>query len=207
MKKALVLMDETSRFSAPPGTVAKILADVYDGMFSVSVQTDYRGLNAEDLKPYHMVILAMEEFDAGADVQTVAALIRYTVNGGALLFLADALRCANQDGMHLLAASDVIRQGPPVLLDIAPAGDHVIVRDAQPVHFVEYPTFFELDPLYDPQVLLTFSYAGKDYPIAWCHTYGWGKAACFGFGMIAESYLRPVRRLFWRTGEWFLDRL
>ena len=207
MKRALLLYDEKSRFDAAPDAVAKVFEDLYDGLFAIDTKTDYKNLTYEDLKAYHAVILAMQDLDANGSKDFAGALISYTADGGSLLFLADALKADAFFELHCLTASKCMGDSTTMLLDISPAGDHVITERTEPFLFIETPYFYEPDPLYETDTLLNMTYAGKPYPIAWCHKYGWGKVACFGFGMVPETYLPPVRRILWRTGEWFLDRV
>ena len=98
---------------------------------------------------------------------------------------------------------EIGRGAAPIYAD----GRHPVTAGTEPFKLVEYTNFYELDPILQPQIALHLNYAGKQYPAAWCHGYGWGKVMCITVGNIPESYLPQLRRILWRCGEWFLNRL
>lgn len=191
MKKALLICDAAGEYASRPEAVAEVLRDIYDGMYEIDCTQDYEALAVERLRQYHTIILTAAQWDERASRRSVAALLQYTVSGGTVLAIGDFLKS----------------EGTPCLLDLSADGTHPVTVGTEPFKLVEYTNFYELDPILQPQVALHLNYAGKQYPAAWCHSYGWGKVMCITVGNIPESYLPPLRRILWRCGEWFLNRL
>ncbi len=207
MKKALLIYDRSTRFDESGDRLRDVLVDIYDGMYSMDSATQYDALTYRRLSQYHTVILAAANWDCGASRQSVAALIRYVACGGSLLAIADALGAARYFEMNALFGAKQLGAGTPCLLDLSCTGRHGITEYVEPFSVTEYPCFYELDPIMNPNVLLELNYAGKQYPAAWHHSYAWGKVFCITVGNLPESYLPMLRKIFWRTGEWFLNRL
>ena len=207
MKKALVLFDTTSDYASRPETVVEILKDIYDGLFEIECTPGYSTLTVEQLRQFHLVIVMAAKWDELASRQSVAALLQYAVSGGAVLAIGDILKNERWYELDCLFGKHWLNSSTPCLQNFSPVGEHRITEGTKAFNLVEYTNFYELDPILEPELLLNLSYAGKDYPAAWCHSYGWGKVACFTIGNIPESYLPEFRRILWRCGEWFLNRL
>lgn len=207
MKKALLICDAAGNYASGPEAVTECLRDIYDGMYEIDCTQDYAALAVEQLRRYHTVILTAAQWDQRASRESVAALIQYTVSGGTVLAIGDFLKSEGWYELNCLFAKRWIGESTPCLLDLSAAGAHPVTAGAEAFKLVEYTNFYELDPILRPQTVLHLSYAGKQYPAAWCHSYGWGRVMCITVGNIPESYLPPLRRILWRCGEWFLNRL
>lgn len=200
MKKALFVYDTAE-------AVAQVIVDIYDGMYEIDLIQDYGKLTYDFLKNYHTVILGAQDWDNHSSKETAAGLIRYVSCGGTVLAFGNVLQGDRFFEMNCLLGKKLIAEGSPCLLDLCAAHPHVITANTEEFKLVEHPCFYELDPILEPQVVLHLKYAGKTYPAAWCHTYGWGKVFCITVGNFPESYLPQIRKIFWRAGEWFLNRL
>ena len=207
MKKALLICDETGAYASAPEAVAEVLADLYDGMFELECTHAYASLDVQQLRQYHMVILMASQWDRHAGRASVGALIQYVVSGGCVLAIGDVLKNEAYFELDCLLAKHWLGSSTPCLLDLGAAGSHPVTAGTEAFSLVETTNFYELDPMIQPQTVLHLNYAGKQYPAAWCHRYGWGKVFCIMVGNIPESYRPPLRRILWRCGEWFLDRL
>lgn len=207
VKQALLIQDAGGGYNAPPEAMARVLEDVLGDLYELSCLRDYGQLSYETLKGYHGVILAGVDWDRFGSKASAAALISYVACGGAVLALGDTLRTTGCFELNCLFGARLLGVGTPCLLDLAPTGDHAVTRDAEPVSLVEYPCFYELDPILEPEVVAKLRYAAREYPAAWCHRYGWGRVFCLAVGNLPGSYLPPVRRLVWRAAAWLLNRL
>lgn len=207
MKKALLICDAAGEYASRPEAVAEVLRDIYDGMYEIDCTQDYETLAVERLRQYHTIILTAAQWDLRASRRSVAALLQYTVSGGTILAIGDFLKNEGWYELDCLFAKRWIGGSTPCLLDLSADGRHPVTAGTEPFKLVEYTNFYELDPILQPQIALHLNYAGKQYPVAWCHGYGWGKVMCITVGNIPESYLPQLRRILWRCGEWFLNRL
>lgn len=207
MKQALLIQDAVNIYGISPDAVAQVLEDILGDLYEVSRVRDYGCLSYETLKQYHTVILAGTDWDRNGSKASAAALISYTVCGGTVLALGDALRVQRCFELNCLFGARIIGTGTPCLLDLMPEKHHVVTRDAENFSLVEYPNFYEMDPILESEVIAYLNYASKQYPAAWCHQYGWGKVVCIAVGNFPESYLPPLRRIAWRAGTWLLNRL
>ena len=207
MKKALLIRGRSGRYASPPDAVAHVLQDLFDGMYALDCTQEYALLSAEQLRQYHTVILTAADWAHSGSKASAAALVQYVVSGGCVLAIGDFLKASNCFELDCLFGKRWIGESTPCLLDFSAAGSHPITERTESFSLVEYTNFYELDPILQPQTVLQLTYAGKQYPAAWCHTYGWGKVFCITAGNIPESYLPPLRRILWRCGAWFLNRL
>ena len=189
MKQALLIQDAVNIYGISPDAVAQVLEDILGDLYEISRVRDYGCLSYETLKQYHTVILAGTDWDRNGSKASAAALISYTVCGGTVLALGDALRVQRCFELNCLFGARIIG------VELAKQ----IVK--------ECPNFYEMDPILESEVIAYLNYASKQYPAAWCHQYGWGKVVCIAVGNFPESYLPPLRRIAWRAGTWLLNRL
>lgn len=204
MKKALLLADPPKQQES--GYIEHIFRDIYDGLLEIDTLYDMEEITRERLCIYQAVILYTGRLDA-CSRENVGNLIAYVADGGCLLALGETLNGCSYPEFQGLLGGRCAGESTPCLLDFVKAEAHGITQWAEDVSLTESPRFYELDPLGKSTVLFEMQYADRRYPAVWCRDYAWGRVFCLGFGNTPKAFLPTVRKVLWKAGLWFLDRL
>ena len=71
--------------------------------------------------------------------------------------------------------------------------DHDITEGVEPFVLDEEPYRFIFSPFTEKPSSLHYEYEGKQWPAAWCHTYGIGRVVFLMPGHHEPSFLQPQR--------------
>ena len=208
MRKALLLGDRVAPYH-PVGGIYEVLKRIYDGVFDITLDENYGELTLDVLKQYDMVISYMDGWGEKGTKQAAAALVAYVADGGSLLVLHNGLVAAGSSHeLALLYGARFLWHPSQVLIDYYKTDvDHQISERFEEFRTTEEAYMFDFDDFTRKQVLVEYRYANSRIPAVWCHRYGWGKVVCVVSGHQTESLHAPVRKILYRAGLWFLDRI
>ena len=207
MKKALLLGDRTANYH-PVNGIDDLLRSIYDGVFDITLEEDYGNITLEQLKQYHMVISYVDRWREKGTKKAAAALVSYVADGGNLLAIHNGLIMGSTYELSLLLGGKFTGHPAQVLIDYFKTGeDHAITERFEDFKTTEEPYMFDFDDFSEKKVLVEAKYGQSRMPAVWCHKYGWGKVVCVTPGHQAESFHSPIRKLLYKAGLWFIDRI
>ncbi|MBQ6239481.1 MAG: ThuA domain-containing protein [Firmicutes bacterium] len=208
MRQALLLGDTVAPYH-PVGGVMKVLQRVYDGVFDITLEEDYGNLTLDRLKSYDMVISYIDNWGVKGSRKAVAALVSYVADGGNLLALHNGMVMTRDcHEFALLLGARFLGHPSQVLIDYSRTDvDHPISERFEDFKTTEESYQFDFDDFTEKQVLVQSRYAKSSVPAVWCHRYGWGKVVCVVPGHQVESFHGPVRKILYKAGLWFIDRI
>jgi type 1 glutamine amidotransferase len=208
MKRALLLGDYKYACYHPLTGIDDVLRSIFDGLFEITVEEDYGNLTIGRLKAYDMVISYADNWKTKGTKSAAAALVSYVIGGGNLLAIHNGLILTNTFETNLLLGARFTGHPPQCLLDYVPTNvDHAVSERFEAFKTTEEPYMFDFDIFTKKDVLVEIKYANKLIPAVWCHEYGWGRVVCITPGHQPESFHRPLRKIIYRAGLWFLDRI
>ncbi len=208
MKKALLLGDRVAPYHPVTG-VDEVLKGIYDGVFDITLEEDYGNLTLERLKQYDMVISYCDRWREKGTKTAAAALVSYVADGGNLLALHNGLVMGSSSyELALLLGARFLGHPSQVLIDYSKTDvDHQISERFEDFKTTEESYMFDFDDFTKKQVLVESRYAKSTIPAVWCHKYGWGKVVCVVPGHQTESFHGPVKKILYKAGLWFIDRI
>ncbi|MGG1517854.1 ThuA domain-containing protein [Paenibacillus oryzisoli] len=146
-------------------------------------------LRPETLKPYSLVISYLDIWKKVPAPAEVAGLLHYVAGGGGLLVVHNGISVQGSPELSQLIGARFTGHPAYTTLPFALAGgDHPLTASLQPFVMDEEPYRFELDPLAQIDVLLTYAHEGQDWPAAWVRPYGLGRVAYLAPGHHLPSF-------------------
>ncbi|GGA32253.1 ThuA domain-containing protein [Paenibacillus physcomitrellae] len=176
--KTLLLGDQAEAPYHPLGAVRETLTALLGTDYQVEATEERARLAADrlTLSEYGLCISYTDSWKRVPHARETAGLIQYVAGGGGLL--------AIHNGISLQAAPELAQliggkfTGHPKYtgLEFRPTeAEHPASSGLKGFTMDEEPYRFELDPLAQIEVLLTYSHEGQDWPAAWARNYGLGR--------------------------------
>ncbi|ANS76868.1 glycosyl hydrolase [Paenibacillus yonginensis] len=209
--KTLLLGDQEQASYHPLEEVRETLTALLGTDFQVEAAEDRSHLSADrlSLSEYGLCISYTDSWQRAPHAREIAGLIQYVAGGGGLL--------AIHNGISLQAAPELAQliggkfTGHPKYTGLEfslTEAEHPVSSGLQGFMLDEEPYRFELDPLAQVEVLLTYSHEGQEWPAAWARNYGLGRVVFLMPGHHLPSFQHEgYRQWIVQAARWAAGRL
>lgn len=206
--KALLIGDYEDAPYHPLGAVEEKLQQILESGWQVHATDHYDSLLRENIFAYRLCISYADRWDRPVTAEQAAGLLTYVAEGGGLLVL--------HNGISLQARPDLAQMigarftGHPAFQELGFRPEdpgHPVTEGIRPFTMEEEPYRFEVDPLSDHEVLLTYRHEGENYPAAWAKSYGLGRIVYLMPGHHLDSFQHPeYAKLIQNAADWAAER-
>ncbi|MFS0723607.1 ThuA domain-containing protein [Paenibacillus sp. 1P07SE] len=188
IRTLLIGDQETAPYHPLEAVQDRILA-LLGGAFAVTASAGRHLLREDSLSAYELCISYTDSWDQAPAPEETAGLLRFVAGGGGLLVIHNGISLQASPELCQLIGARFIGHPPFASLPFSVAApEHPIAKGLEPFTMEEEPYRFELDPLSELDILLTYEHEGEDWPAAWTRTYGLGRVAYLMPGHHAPSF-------------------
>jgi len=189
-------------FTGVDGLIAKALGD-----YDVTCSEDYPGLTPEKLGGYDLLVNYIDAWRAKGTRQTAGTILSYVATGGALLTIHSGIIMGSTPEMELMQGGRFTGHPNACDLTYTPVDvKHPILDGIEPFTIFEEPYRLTLFETAKPEILLTYSHEGQDWPAAWTLPYGMGRVAYLSMGHSAKSFENAMfAKLIANSAAWCMD--
>jgi len=208
MKKALLLVDDSSEISYSAERKAEHLGDVYENYFALDVIENYNALSLKKMQEYRLLIFCTEpeSWKEKSSKRLIAGIITYAVNGGGILGIHNGLLHGTGHEMNCLWGASFRTKLPIGLLDYKPVEEKHLILDqgCEPFSLEDEPMLFDANIFAEKrQVLYKMHYGTEAFSAVWVNRYGFGKIACVVPGYGSNTFQNSEwQRIVLRSGRW-----
>lgn len=195
----------------PLEAVRERLLAIWGDDFQVTAEVGTAGLRKAGLAEMELCVNYSDSWREPRAEEEVAGLLAFVAQGGGLLVLHNGVSL--QSAPELAQLHGAKFTGHPPYTELAfqlteEGAAHPLSAGLPGFVMEEEPYRYELDPLAQVQVLLTYRHEGQDYPAAWTRTYGLGRVAVLAPGHHLPSFLHEAYSLWVKQAAlWAADRL
>jgi Uncharacterized protein conserved in bacteria len=202
-KKIIIIGDYEIAKWHPLKGVDEHLIKILDG-YDITIKADYSELTSCELKQYDLLICYTDAWRTTGTKQAVGAILSYIAEGGKILSLHSGIIMRTTPEMELMQGARFT--GHPEACDLVytpTESTHAIMNGITQFTIFEEPYRFAMDELAEPEMLLTYSHEGADYPAAWVLPYGMGDVVYLSMGHSAKSFETEMfRKMILNSVEW-----
>ncbi|RTE11384.1 ThuA domain-containing protein [Paenibacillus whitsoniae] len=173
----------------PLRAVQERFIDILGPSYEVTAAEGTSHLQLETLRLHQLVISYLDVWKKVPAAAEVAGLLNYVASGGGLLVVHNGISVQGSPELSQLIGARFTGHPAYTTLPFAlTASGHPLTNGLAPFVIDEEPYRFELDPLAQIDVLLTYAHEGKDWPAAWVRPYGLGRVAYLAPGHHLPSF-------------------
>ncbi|WP_435924678.1 ThuA domain-containing protein [Paenibacillus sp. DYY-L-2] len=202
--KALLIGDYKDAPYHPLEAVEEKLLQILESGWQVSTTDQYDSLLRENNSAYRLYISYADRWDRPVSSEQTAGLLSYVAEGGGLLVLHNGISLQARPEMAQMIGARFT--GHPAYQELGfhvEMPEHPVTAGIRPFTMEEEPYRFEMAPLSDHEVLLTYHHEGERYPATWARSYGLGRIAYLMPGHHLESFLHPeYAKLIQNAANW-----
>lgn len=195
----------------PLKAVQERLSAIWGEEFRVQAEEGTAGLRKESIDAYELVVSYTDSWKTPVAQEEIAGLLTYVAQGGGLLILHNGMSLQAAPELAQLAGGYFTGHPPYASLEfqVTEEGEkHPLSAGLPGFTLDEEPYRYDLDPLAQVQVLLTYRHEGQDYPAAWTRPYGLGRVAVLAPGHHLPSFQHEEYSLWVRRAAlWAADKL
>ncbi|WP_150266162.1 ThuA domain-containing protein [Paenibacillus tepidiphilus] len=157
-------------------------------------------LRRESLEPYELCISYTDSWKQAPAAEETAGLLQFVAGGGGLLVIHNGISLQASPELSQLIGAQFTGHPPYTTLpfQLADVG-HPLTQGLEAFTLDEEPYRFELDPLAELTVLLTYSHEGEEWPAAWVRHYGLGRVVYLMPGHHLPSFEHEA------YGQWIVN--
>ncbi|MDF2921414.1 MAG: glycosyl hydrolase [Paenibacillaceae bacterium] len=162
----------------PLNAVQEQLLHILRGHAEVNATVELAALERESLQPYDLCIAYTDIWKKPVRPEESAGLLQFVAGGGGLLVIHNGMSLQARPELCQLIGAKFTGHPPYTTLPFQLTGiEHPLSAGLESFTMDEEPYRFELDPLAEVEVLLTYHHEGQDWPAAWTRQYGLGRVA------------------------------
>ncbi|MNI49481.1 Trehalose utilization [compost metagenome] len=160
----------------PLGAVEGRLIDILRDTAEVTTAEGTGSLREERLRQVELCISYTDSWNQAPAAEETAGLLQFVAAGGGLLVIHNGISLQASPELAQLIGAKFTGHPEYTKLDFRLADpDHPLAQGLGDFTMEEEPYRFELDPLAEPAILLTYAHEGQDWPAAWVRHYGLGR--------------------------------
>ncbi|WP_151737527.1 ThuA domain-containing protein ['Paenibacillus yunnanensis' Narsing Rao et al. 2020] len=193
----------------PLGAIEDRLLEILKDTAEVTSAEGTGLLRRETLEPYELCISYTDSWNQAPAAEETAGLLQFVAGGGGLLVIHNGISLQASPELCQLIGAKFTGHPPYTTLpfQLADSG-HPLTEGLEAFTMDEEPYRFELDPLAEITVLLTYEHEGQEWPAAWVRNYGLGRVVFLMPGHHRPSFEREAYgRWIVNAAKWAAERL
>lgn len=172
----LLIGNNTDAPYHPLEAVKERLLDILGGICETTAVEGTGPLRRESIDQYELCISYTDSWKQAAAAEERAGLLQFVANGGGLLVIHNGISLqASPELCQLIGAKFTGHPAYTTLPFKLTDSGHPLTQGLGAFSMDEEPYRFELDPLAELTILLTYAHEGQDWPAAWVRNYGLGR--------------------------------
>lgn len=174
--RTLIIGNNTDAPYHPLEAVGQRLLDILEGTCEATPVEGTGLLRRKSLDQYELCISYTDRWEQAPAAEESAGLLQFVANGGGLLVIHNGISLQASPELCQLIGAKFTGHPPYTTLpfQLTDSG-HPLTQGLEAFTMEEEPYRFELDPLAELTVLLTYAHEERNWPAAWVRNYGLGR--------------------------------
>jgi uncharacterized protein len=160
----------------PLDAVQERLVEIWGSNIEATISEGTGQLRREVLQQYDLCVSYTDSWKQAPEPEEAAGLLQFVAGGGGLLVIHNGISLQASPELGQLIGAKFTGHPPYTSLPFHLTDSaHPLTKGLEAFTMDEEPYRFELDPLAELTILLTYSHEGQNWPAAWVRHYGLGR--------------------------------